>query len=74
MLYLMTTQRIKPQLIIPLNAVWNAISIDVTLTELEKPGCKEFHLYDGIDITKLSAQSSLKCLITEINEKKHLLA
>ena len=72
----MTAQRIKPQLITPLNAVWHAISIDIILTELEKPGCKGFHLYvdPDIDITKLSAESSLKCLITEISENKDLLA
>ena len=50
--------------------------INVILTELEKPGCKTFHLYDdaGIGITKLSLQSSLKCLITEISENKDLPA
>ena len=35
-------------------------SINVILTEFEKPRCKTFHLYDDadIDITKLSVQSS----------------
>ena len=49
---------------------------NVILTELEKPGCKAFHLYDDpdINITKLSVQSSLKCLITEISDNKNLLA
>ena len=34
----------------------------VTLTELMKPGCNSFHLYDNaaIGTTKLSVQSSLK--------------
>ena len=50
-------------------------AINVIPTELEKPGCKAFHLYDDadIDITKLSVQISLKCLITEISENKDLL-
>ena len=50
-------------------------AINVILTELEKPGCKAFHLYDDahIDIAKVSVQSSLKCLITEIGENKDLL-
>ena len=41
--------------------------INVIQTELKKPGCNAFHLYDGADIyiTKLSGQSSLKYLITE---------
>ena len=51
--------------------------INVTLTELKKPGCTAFHLYDDgdIDIAKLSFQSSLsyKCLIIEISENKDLL-
>ena len=35
-------------------------SINIILTEFEKPGCKTFHLYDDtdIDIAKLSVQSS----------------
>ena len=51
-------------------------AINVILTELEKPGCKTFHLYDDadIDISKSSVQSSLKCLITEISENKDLRA
>ena len=48
-------------------------SINVILTVNEKLGCKAFHLYDVADI-KLSVQSSLICRITEISEKKHLLA
>ena len=50
-------------------------AINVILTELEKPGSKAFHLYDDVDtdITELSVQSSLKCLITEISENKDLL-
>ena len=49
--------------------------INVILTELKKPGCNAFHLYDDaeFDITKLSVQSSLKCLITEISKTKDLL-
>ena len=49
--------------------------INVTLTELKKPECTAFHLYDDgdIDIAKLSFQSSLKCLIIEISENKDLL-
>ena len=36
---------------------------------------KQFHLYDAdIDITKLSVQSPLKYLITEISENKNSLA
>ena len=47
--------------------------INVMQTELKKPGCNAFHLYDDtyIYITKLSGQSSLKYLITE---NKDLLA
>ena len=50
-------------------------AINVILTELKKPGCNAFHSYDDadIDITKLSVQNSLKCLITEISESKDLL-
>ena len=51
-------------------------TINVILTELEKPGCRALHLYDDadIDISKLSVQRFLKCLITEISENKDLLA
>ena len=40
--------------------------INFVLTELKKPGCNAFHLYDdaGIDITKFSVQNSLTCLIS----------
>ena len=57
------------------NAANKHRAINIILTELEKPGCKAFYLYDDadIDITKLSVQSSLKCLITEISENKDLL-
>ena len=50
-------------------------AINVILTELEKPVCKAFRLYDDADIviTKLSVQSSLKCL-TEVIKNKDLLA
>ena len=49
--------------------------INVVLTELKKPGCNAFHLYDdaGIDITKFSVQNSLACLISKISEKRNLL-
>ena len=85
------TQRIQPQLITPISALWHVILskknaflrdtvnkylvINVILTELKKPGCKAFHLYDDADtdITKLCDQSSLKCLITEISENWCLL-
>ena len=45
------------------------------MTELKKPVCHAFHSYDDADIgiTKLSVQSSLKCLVTEISETKDLL-
>ena len=45
------------------------------LTELGKSGCKVFYIYDSadIDITKLSVQSSLKCLVTEVSENIDLL-
>ena len=48
---------------------------NITLTELIKPGWNAFHFYDddAIVTTKLSVQSSLKCLITEISETKDLL-
>ena len=50
--------------------------INVILTEHKKLGCKTFHLFDDADIniTKLSVQRSLKCLLTEISENKDLLA
>ena len=40
--------------------------INFVLTELKKPGCNAFHLYDdaGTDITKFSVQNSLTCLIS----------
>ena len=46
---------------------------NVILTELKKPGCNTFCLYDdaGIDITKLIVQSF--SLITKISENKDLL-
>ena len=49
--------------------------INVTSTELMKPGYNAFHSYDdaAIGTTKLSVQSSLKCLINEISETKDLL-
>ena len=49
-------------------------AINVTLTELEKPWSKVFHLYDNsdIDITKLSVQSSFKYLITEITVRTRI--
>ena len=49
--------------------------INITLTECIKPECNVFHSqYDAaIGTTKLSVQSSLKCLITEISETKGLL-
>ena len=42
------------------------------MTELKKPECNALHSYDGADngITKLSVQSSLKCLITEISDSE----
>ena len=42
------------------------------MTERKKPGCGTFHSYDvaDIDVTKLSVQSSLKCLITEISDSE----
>ena len=45
------------------------------LTELKKPEFDAFHSNDDADtdITKVSIQSSLKSLITEISEKKDLL-
>ena len=45
--------------------------INVILTERKKPLCNAFHSYDDahIDITKLSVQRSLTCLITEISDK-----
>ena len=48
---------------------------NVTLTEPIKPGCNAIHLYDdaAIGTTKLSVQSSLKCVITEISETMDLL-
>ena len=41
--------------------------INVTFTELMKPGCNAFYSYDDAAIgnEKLSVQRSLKCLITE---------
>ena len=41
---------------------------------LKKPGSNAFYSNYGtdIDITKLSVQSSLKCLITEISEKRQI--
>ena len=48
--------------------------INVTLTELMKPGCNALHSYHaGIGTSKLSVQSSLKCLVTKISETKGLL-
>ena len=49
--------------------------IIVTLTELIKPWFDAFHsCYDAtIGTAKLSVQSFLKCLITEISETKDLL-
>ena len=46
--------------------------INVILTERKRPGCDAFHSYDDtdIDITKLSVQSSLKCLLNIISEKR----
>ena len=43
--------------------------INVTLTELMKPGCNAFHSNDdaAIGTTKLSVQSSLKRLKNEIS-------
>ena len=54
------------------NPVTKHCVVNVVLTELKKPGCNAFHSYDDadIDITKLSVQSSLKCLITKISEKR----
>ena len=51
------------------------LAINVILTKFEKPRCKVSHLYDDadIDITKLSVQSFLRCLMTEISENKNLL-
>ena len=65
MLFFLAVQRIQPQLITPINAVWHAFSrkkdtflknnvnkhfvINVILTELKKPGCNTFHSYD-VDI------------------------
>ena len=45
------------------------------LTKLKKPEFDAFHSNDDADtdITKVSIQSSLKSLITEISEKKDLL-
>ena len=45
------------------------------MTELKKPGCNAFHLYHDadIDITKLSVQSSWKCVRSEISENKDSL-
>ena len=49
--------------------------INVTLTKLMKPGCNALHSYDAaaIGTSKLSVQSSLKCLVTKISETKGLL-
>ena len=46
--------------------------IIIMLIEYKKAGCNVFHSSDDadIDITNLSVQSSLKCLITEISEKR----
>ena len=75
----------------PINSVWQCCqdksdellrntankhrAINIILTELEKPGCKAFRLFDDadIDIKKLTVQSSLKCIITEVSENKDLL-
>ena len=45
------------------------------LTELKKPKFDALHSNDDADtdFTKVVIQSSLKCLITEISEKKDLL-
>ena len=51
------------------NAVNKHSIINVILTEVKKPGCNTFHSYDD-DVTKLSVQSSLKCHITDISEKR----
>ena len=58
--------------------LWNTVNkhhvISAILTELKKPECNGFHSYDdvGIDVTKLSVQSSFKYLISEIIENKNL--
>ena len=46
--------------------------INITRTELIKPGCNVFHPYydAAIGTTKLSVQSFMKCLITEISETR----
>ena len=45
------------------------------LTKLKKPEFDAFHSNDDADtdIIKVIIQSSLKCLITEVNENKDLL-
>ena len=59
----------------PRNTANKHCLINVTLIELMKPECNAFHLYEdaAIGSTKLSVQSSLKCLINEISETKDLL-
>ena len=90
-LFFVAIQRIYPQLITPINAVWHAISrkkdafprstvnkhfaINFILTEPKKTGCNAFHSYDvDIDIAKLSVQSPLKYIVTEISENNDLPA
>ena len=58
------------------NTAYKHRVINVTLTELIKPGCNVFHsCYDAaIRTTELSVQNSLNCLITENSVTKDLLA
>ena len=57
------------------NTVKKHCIINVILTEHKKPECNALHSYDDayIDFTKVSVQSSLKCLVSEIRENKNLL-